>query len=74
MKVTGIKLACRCLSGDVNTYHGRFETTVEEIIDKFKISKDWIGGKFIQAYIEFDNNGTYYKVFLDLDILTMRIS
>ena len=74
MKVTGIKLVCRCLSGEINTYHGVFETTVEELINKVKVNKDWVGGRFTDAYLEFDNNGNYYKVFLDTNVLTKLIS
>ena len=74
MKATGIKLICRCLEGDINTYHDVFETTVEELINKAKVNKGWVGGKFTDAYIEFDNNGNYYKVFLDTNHLNKFIS
>lgn len=74
MKATGIKLVCSCLGGDINTYHGAFEVPVEDLIEKIKAEKDWVGGKFTQAYIEFDNKGNYYKVFLDINTLNKLIS
>ena len=73
MKATGITLTCECKRGDINTYHDDFEKTIEQLIDNIKVNKDWVGGKFISAYLEFDNKGDYYKVYLDINELTKLI-
>lgn len=66
MKATGIKFICECKHGDINTWHDVLHTTVDEIINKVKYQKGWIGGKFTDIYLEFDNDGKYYKVHLDI--------
>ena len=66
MKATGIKLVCLRSDGEITTWHEKFETTVEDVIRKVKYDKFWIGGKFLEIYLEFDNNGEYYKVQLDV--------
>ncbi len=66
MKATGLKLICERADGEITTWHDSFETTVEDVINKMKHEKQWIGGNFIEAYLEFDNNGKYYKVYLDV--------
>lgn len=66
MKAIGLKLICERADGEITTWHDVFETTVEDVINKMKHSKRWIGGKFLEAYLEFDNNGKYYKVYLDV--------
>jgi hypothetical protein len=67
MKATGLKLICESANGDISTWHDVFETTVEDVINKVKHQKNWIGGKFLEAYIEFNNNDNYYKVYLDVE-------
>jgi hypothetical protein len=67
MKATGIKLICERANGDLTTWHDVFETTVENVINDMKHSKGWIGGKFLEIYLEFDNAGKYYKVHLDVN-------
>ena len=66
MKVRGLKLICERADGEITTWHDVFETTVEDVINKMKHSKGWIGGKLLEAYLEFDNDGKYYKVYLDV--------
>lgn len=66
MKVTGLKLVCQRVDGEITTWHDVFEDTIEDIINKVKYQKNWIGGIFLEAYLEFDNNGKYYKVYLDV--------
>jgi hypothetical protein len=66
MKATGLKLICEQANGEITTWHDMFETTVEDVIIKVRHQKSWMGGKFLEAYLEFDNNGKYYKVHLDV--------
>ena len=66
MKATGLKLICERADGEITTWHDNFETTVEDVINKIKHSKSWMGGKFLKVYLEFDNNNEYYKVYLDV--------
>ncbi len=66
MNATGLKLICEREDGQITTWRDVFETTVEEVINKVKHSKGWIGGNFLEAYLEFDNGGKYYKVYLDV--------
>jgi hypothetical protein len=67
MKAIGIKFVYELSNGDITTWHDVFETTANDIINKIKHQKGWIGGKFIEAYLEFSNNGEYYKVYLDVN-------
>jgi hypothetical protein len=66
MKTKGIKFICERRDGEITTWYDIFNTKVEDIINKVKYDKDWIGGKFLEIYIELDLNGVYYKVNLDL--------
>jgi len=66
MKVTGLKLICERADGEITTWHDVFETTVEDVIRKVRHQKRWMGGIFLEAYLEFDNDGQYYKVYLDV--------
>ena len=66
MKATGLKLICERADGAITTWHDVFETTVEDVIRKVRHQKRWMGGKFLEAYLEFDNDGKYYKVYLDV--------
>ena len=66
MKATGLKLICERADGEITTWHDVFETTVEDVIRKVRHQKRWMGGKFLEAYLEFDNDGKYYKVYLDV--------
>jgi coproporphyrinogen III oxidase len=66
MKATGIKFIVEHKNEMISTWHDNFDMTVEEIINKVKHDKSWIGGKFLEIYIEFTDNRTYYKVYLDI--------
>lgn len=66
MTPRGIKLICEHADGEITTWHDAFNTTVEDVIKKVVYHKDWINGKFIEAYLEFENDGKYYKVFIDI--------
>lgn len=66
MKVIGLKLICERADGEITTWHDVFEATVEDVINKIKHQKQWIGGNFLEVYLEFDNAGKYCKVYLDV--------
>lgn len=66
MTPRGIKLICERADAEITTWHDVFNTTVEDVIKKVVYHKDWLGGKFIEAYLEFENDGKYYKVFIDI--------
>jgi hypothetical protein len=66
MKAIGLKLICQRSDGEITTWHDVFETTVEDVIRNVRHKKNWMGGKFLEGYLEFDNDGKYYKVFLDV--------
>jgi hypothetical protein len=66
MKATGLKLVCERSDGEITRWCGDFETTVEDVINKIKYKKQWIGGKFLDVYLEFDNDNKYYTVDLDV--------
>ena len=68
----GLKLVCECKAGDVNTWHDVLETTIEDVINKWKHNKTWMGGKFLEAYLEFHHNDKYYRV--DVDIKKMGLN
>ena len=67
MKPTGIKLICERADGEMTTWHTVFNRPVEDHINDVKHQKDWMGGKFTEIYPEFDNNGKYYKAYLDIN-------
>lgn len=66
MKAKGIKLTCELANGEINTWHTVFNKTVQEIIKEVAYDKNWFGGKFLEIYLEFNNNNSYYKVYLDV--------
>jgi hypothetical protein len=66
MKITGIEIICQKANKDISTWHGVYETSVEDTINKIKHEQDWMGGKFLEIYLEFDNNEKYYKFYLDI--------
>ena len=66
MKITGIEIICQKANKDISTWHDVYETSVEDIINKVKHQKNWMGGKFVEIYLEFDNNGKYDKFYLDI--------
>lgn len=65
MNTTGIKLICVRKDEAITTWHDVFEQSIENIINDVKDRKNWIGGKFQEIYLEFDNGGQYYKVVID---------
>lgn len=65
LQATGLKLICERSDGEITTWHDTLETTVEDVINKIKHQKRWMGGEITKAYIEFDNKGDYYKVHID---------
>lgn len=66
MKITGIKIVCEQANKDITTWQDVYETSVEDTINKVKHQKHWMGGKFVEIYLELDNNGKYDKLFLDI--------
>jgi len=73
MEATGIKFVCEQANGFINTWHCNFDKPINEIINEYKHSKNWIGGKFLEIYIEFylsnqnlSHFNRYYKVNVDL--------
>jgi len=73
--MVGIKFVCECIGGEINTYHAVVcPPSVEQIVNSVKISKGWIGGKFIEAYTEEREYGIYKKTPLDLTTLNKLIA
>jgi hypothetical protein len=70
MKPTGFKIAVVRKDGEVTTWHDVFDRPAEDIIRSVVEFKQWEGGVVTDAYLEFDNNGEYYKIYLDAKRLT----
>ena len=66
MMITGIEIICQKANKDISTWHDVYETSVEYTINKIKHEKKWMGGKFVEIYIELYNDGEYHKLFLDI--------
>jgi len=66
MDATGIKFVCERADGEITTWHDVFEKSAEDVIRDVRHQKDWVGGKFLDIYLEFNNKGEYYKVYLDI--------
>ena len=66
MMITGIEIICQKANKDISTWHDVYETSVEYTINKIKHEKKWMGGKFVEIYIELYNEGEYHKLFLDI--------
>ena len=64
--ITGIEIICQKANKDISTWHDVYETSVEYTINKIKHEKKWMGGKFVEIYIELYNDGEYHKLFLDI--------
>jgi hypothetical protein len=66
MENARIFLVCLRKDDEVTTWSEKLETSIEDVINKVKYDKNWIGGKFLQIKLEFENNGEYYKYSLDV--------
>lgn len=67
MTITGIKLVCERKDGLITTWGDvLFNKSVKEVIEEVKYKKHWIGGKFLKIYIEYNENGIYQKMYLDI--------
>jgi len=68
MNITGVKMVCEQKNGDINTWHDVLvlEPNIESIINRVKYQKNWMGGKFLNIYIEFESNNKYNKIELDI--------
>lgn len=67
MKPTGIKLVFEFTDGRIATWHDTFNSTVGETINNLYGMRNISKAKIIECYLEFDNDGEYYKVFIDVD-------
>lgn len=65
MKPTGIKVVVERQDGEITTWHDVFDRKVEAILLDVIKQKNWENGIVREAYLEFDLNGEYYKVYLD---------
>jgi len=74
MKPTGFKVVVERQDGQITTWHDVLDRKVESIILNVMQQKGWRNGKITEAYIEFDDNGQYYKVHLDCVRLTKVLS
>lgn len=74
MKSTGFKVIVERQDGQITTWHDVLDRKVEVIIKEVMDQKGWRNGKIIEAYIEFDDKGQYYKVYLDCVRLTKALS
>jgi len=66
MKCTGIKLICERKDGSITTWQDVFDRPVEEIINKVKYDKQWMGGKFEEILLSFGDGGGFFRVSLDI--------
>jgi hypothetical protein len=66
MENARIFLVCLRKDDEVTTWSEKLETSIEDVINKVKYDKNWIGGKFLQIKLEFENNGEYCKYSLDV--------
>lgn len=67
MKCTGIKIIVERQDGEITTWHDTFNSSPERHIKQVLEFKQWNNGRVIEAYLEFDHNGSYLKVWLDVD-------
>lgn len=74
MKPTGFKVVVERQDGAITTWHDIFDRKVERILLDVCAQKGWEKGTVIEAYIEFDANGEYYKVYLDCTRLNKILS
>lgn len=74
MKPTGFKVIVERQDGAITTWHDMFDRKVETILLDVRKQKGWENGTVKEAYLEFDANGEYYKVFLDCARLNKVLS
>jgi len=67
MIITGIKFVCERTDGEITTWHDTLSGKIEDVVNKIKHQKGWIGGEFQEVRIEFDVNGEYYKIYLNIE-------
>jgi hypothetical protein len=66
MENARIFLVCLRKDDEITTWSEKLETSIEDVINKVKYDKNWIGGKFLEIKLEFENNDEYYKYSLDV--------
>jgi hypothetical protein len=66
MQAKEIKFVVEHSDKRITTWNNKFDDKVENIINKLKHDQKWLGGKFLEISIAFDNNGVYYEVELDV--------
>ena len=57
-----------CLRKDeaITTWSEALNSSIEDVINKVKHDKDWIGGKFLEVSIELEINNVWHKYLLDI--------
>ena len=65
----GLKFICERKDKQLTTWHCTFDKPIEDIINEIKYKKKWIGGKFLEIYLEFENKDMKCtKYYLDINI------
>lgn len=70
MIATGFKIIVQRTDHEVTTWHDGADRKIEDILLEMRDFKLWGNGTVIDAYIELDLNGDYYKIHLDCKRLT----
>jgi hypothetical protein len=74
LELTGIKFVVQHNNSDrsITTWQQDVDDTIENMIRKLRHNHNWMGGKFLEIFLIFNNNGKYYKTLLDIDNSTFN--
>jgi hypothetical protein len=64
MECTGIKLSVIKLDGSITTWQDS-PGKIEDIINRVKDKKKWVGGRFEWIYLIFSFEGKFYKIYVN---------
>jgi len=67
MENVRIFLVCLRKDDEVTTWSENLETSIEDVINKVKHDKNWIGGKFLEVTLELEDNRICKKYRLDIE-------
>lgn len=66
IEFTGIKFVCEREDGAITTWLDCLDKDPKEILAQVMDKKGWVGGRIVEAYIEFQGN-PYLKIWLDVE-------
>ena len=66
MENARVFLVCHRRDDEITTWSETLNSSIEDVINKVKHDKNWIGGQFLEVSIELEINDKWNKYLLDI--------